>query len=64
MNIKYLTNGLCDESPDIQMLTYQIYTLLGTVHGAKIVSALDILPSDLMKGIKGKMNETKGNKDA
>ena len=62
--IKYLKNGLCDESPDIQMLTYQIFYKVGTFHGAAIVGVLDTLPSDLMKGIKSKMNQAKGNKDS
>ena len=61
--IRYLRNGINDESHDIQMLTYQILTRLPTFHGSNIVGALDTLPNDLMKGIKGKMNEAKGNKD-
>merc|ERR1712190_143553 len=32
--VKYLKNGLVDESPDIQMLTYQIFYKVGTFHGA------------------------------
>lgn len=62
--IKFLKNGLVDESPDIQMLTYQIFYKVGTFHGAAIVGVLDALPTDLMKGIKAKMNEAKGNKDS
>eukprot|EP00484_Ammonia_sp_Unknown_P008564 CAMPEP_0197075724 /NCGR_PEP_ID=MMETSP1384-20130603/211754_1 /TAXON_ID=29189 /ORGANISM="Ammonia sp." /LENGTH=1301 /DNA_ID=CAMNT_0042514573 /DNA_START=883 /DNA_END=4788 /DNA_ORIENTATION=- len=62
--VKFLRNGLIDESPDIQMLTYQIFYKVGTFHGAAIVGVLDTLPTDLMKGIKTKMNEAKGNKDA
>lgn len=62
--VKFLRNGLIDESPDIQMLTYQIFYKVGTFHGAAIVGVLDTLPSDLMKGIKQKMNEAKGNKDS
>merc|ERR1712039_301236 len=62
--IKFLRNGLIDDSPDIQMLSYQIFTKLGTFHGSAIVGCLDTLPSDLMKGIKQKMNEAKGNKDS
>merc|ERR1712130_500889 len=42
--IKYLKNGLVDESPDIQMLTYQIFYKVGTFHGAAIVGVLDTLP--------------------
>jgi len=62
--VKYLKNGLVDESPDIQMLTYQIFYKVGTFHGAAIVGVLDELPTDLMKGIKAKMNEAKGTKDS
>merc|ERR1711902_280188 len=62
--VKYLRNGLVDESPDIQMLTYQIFYKVGKFHGAMIVGALDTLPGDLMKGIKAKMNQAKGSKDA
>jgi len=62
--IKFLKNGLVDESPDIQMLTYQIFYKVGTFHGAAIVGVLDTLPTDLMKGIKAKMNEAKGTKDS
>merc|ERR1712176_1091567 len=62
--IKFLRNGLVDESPDIQMLTYQIFYKVGTFHGSAIVGVLDTLPTDLMKGIKQKMNEAKGNKDS
>merc|ERR1712244_216613 len=62
--VKYLRNGLVDESPDIQMLTYQIFYKVGTFHGAAIVGVLDTLPTDLMKGIKAKMNEAKGSKDS
>jgi len=62
--IKFLRNGLVDESPDIQMLTYQIFYKVGTFHGAAIVGVLDTLPTDLMKGIKAKMNEAKGTKDS
>jgi len=62
--IKFLKNGLVDESPDIQMLTYQIFYKVGTFHGSAIVGVLDELPTVLMKGIKSKMNEAKGNKDS
>jgi len=62
--IKYLKNGLTDESPDIQMLTYQILYKIAKFYGSSIVGCLDTLPSDLMKGIKQKMNQAKGNKDA
>merc|ERR1719245_2637513 len=62
--VKYLRNGLVDESPDIQMLTYQIFYKVGKFHGATIVGCLDTLPGDLMKGIKAKMNQAKGKKDA
>jgi len=62
--VKYLRNGLVDESPDIQMLTYQIFYKVGKFHGSAIVGCLDTLPGDLMKGIKAKMNQAKGKKDA
>merc|ERR1712130_473697 len=58
--IKFLRNGLVDESPDIQMLTYQILYKVARYHGPAIVGVLDTLPSDLMKGIKQKMNQAKG----
>jgi len=62
--VKFLKNGLTDESPDIQMLTYQIFYKVGTFHGAAVVGVLDTLPEVLMKGIKQKMNEAKGTKDS
>ena len=36
--------------------TYQIFYTLGTFHGAATVGVLDALSTDLMKGIKAKMN--------
>jgi len=60
---KYLKNGINDESPDINMQTYQILTRLAATQGARIIQCLEEMPTDLMKGIKGKMQEAKNNKD-
>jgi len=62
--ISYLKNGAADESFDIQMLTYQILYKLAHSHGPSIIPSLDELPDTLMKGIKAKLNEAKGPKDA
>ncbi|ETO22841.1 hypothetical protein RFI_14352 [Reticulomyxa filosa] len=62
--IAHLKNGATDESFDIQMLTYQILYKLAHSHGPSIISSLDELPDTLMKGIKAKLNEAKGPKDA
>jgi len=62
--IIHLRNGATDESPDIQMLTYQTFYKLAHNHGPAIISSLDELPDALMDGIKVKLNEAKGTKDA
>jgi len=61
--LKFLANGIKDESPDINMLSYQILARLGQNHGNQIVDGLEELPDPLMESIKGKMNDAKGNKD-
>jgi len=62
--LKFLTNGIKDDSPDINMLTYQILARLGQNYGNQIVDGLDDLADPLMDSIKGKMNDAKGNKDS
>jgi len=58
--IKKIQIGLVDHD-DIQIVTYQILYNMAQYHGGKLLEVLDELPNQIMKGVKNKLKEAKGN---
>jgi len=58
--VRKIQLGLVDHD-DIEILTYQILANMAQYHGGKLLEVLEELPNQIMKGVKNKLKEAKGN---